>query len=137
MEEFGTGSVRARLVAEDLLKEVGRGSTRTRERATHLMDDLADDLLERVRRVSRDEGWRRRDGVFVASFVSAEGRLFQDLIHAKSLVPAQSQARARAHSWNMSLIDVRPAPEWPTTNHGHAGIRRRWRRLARGLRRML
>lgn len=137
LEEFGTRSVRARLLAEDLLEEAARGSAHTREGAAHRVDDLADDLLQGVRRVIRDEAWRQRDGVFVASFVNAEGRLFQDLIHAKGLVPAQSQALERARSLNLSLTEVRPAPEWLSARYARAGIRRRWRRVARILRKVV
>ena len=131
LEDFGTGSVRARLVAGDLLEDIGKGSARTRERATDLLDDVADELLQRVRRSIRDQHWRRTETTFVGSFVSADGRLFEDVIRAKSLVAAKSDALERARRWDMTLKDLRPGPEWLNTRPRGARRGRRWRRVAR------
>jgi hypothetical protein len=129
LDEFGTGSVHARLVAGDLLEDIGRGSARTRERATELVDDVADELLQRVRRSIRDEGWRRAETTFVASFLSADGRLFEDVISAKSLALAEADALERARRWKMTLKDVQPGLAWLNTSPG-ARRTRRWRRVA-------
>lgn len=131
LEDFGTGSVRTRLVAGDLLENIGRGSARTRERATDLFDDVADELLQRVHRSIHDQGWRRTETTFVASFVSADSRLFEDVIRAKSLASAESDALERARRWNMTLKDVQPGPEWLNMRSGPARSGRRWRRVAR------
>jgi hypothetical protein len=131
LEDFGTGSARARLVAGDLLEDIGRGSARTRERATDLFDDVADELLQRARRSIRDQAWRRTETTFIASFVRADGRLFEDVIRAKSLARAESDALERARGWNMTLKEVRPGPEWLNTLSGPARSGRRWRRVAR------
>jgi hypothetical protein len=131
LDDFGTGSVRARLVAGDLLEDIGRGSALTRERATDLFDDVADELLQRVRRSIRDQGWRRTETTFVATFISADSRLFEDVIRAKSLASAESDALERARRWNMTLKDVSPGLEWLNTRSGRSRGRRRWRRVAR------
>jgi hypothetical protein len=131
LEDSGTGSVRTRLVAGDLLEDMGRGSARTRERATDLFDDVADELLQSVRRSIRDQGWRRTETAFIASFVSADGGLFEDYIRAKSLARAESDALERARGWNMTLKDVRLGPEWLNARSGRARSGRRWRRIAR------
>lgn len=130
LDEFGTARVRGRVVAGDLLEDIGRGSARTRERATELVDDVADELLRRVRRSIRDQGWHRTKTTFVASFVSADGRLFEDVIRAKSVSSAESDALERARYWNMTLKDVQPGSEWLNTTYGPARGRRR-RRIAR------
>lgn len=131
LEDFGTGSVRARLVAGDFLEDIGRSSARTRERATDLLDDVADELLQRVRRSIRDQDWRRTETTFVASFVRADGRLFEDVIRAKSLALAESDALERALRWNMTLKDVRSGPEWLNTRSGRPRSGRGWRRISR------
>lgn len=133
LEEFATGSDRARLAAGDLLEDIGRGSARTRERATDLFDDVADELLQRVRRSIRDQAWHRAETTFVASYVSTDGRSFGDVIRAKSLAGAESQALERARRWNMTLEDVRLGPEWLNATSGSVRTRWRWRRVARFL----
>ena len=130
LDEFGTASVRGRVVAGDLLEDIGRGSAHTRERATELVDGVSDELLRRVRRSIRDQGWRRTKTTFVASFVSADGRLFEDVILAKSVSSAESDALERARYWNMTLKDVQPGSEWLNSSYGPASGRRR-RRIAR------
>ncbi len=130
LDEFGTGAVRGRLVAGDLLEDIGRGAAHTGERATDLFDDVADELLQRVRRSIRDQGWRRTETTFVASFISADSRLFEDVIRAKSLASAESDALERARRWNMSLKHVIPGPEWLNTSLGRRRARR-WRRVHR------
>jgi hypothetical protein len=116
LEDFGTGSVRARLVAGDLLEDI---------------DDVADELLQRVRRSIRDQGWRRTETTFVASFVTADGRLFEEVIRANSLAPAKSEALEHARYWNMTLKDIRPGPEWLNARSGRARSGRRWRWVTR------
>lgn len=115
LEDFGTGSVRARLVAGDLAEDI---------------DDVADELLQRVRRSIRDRRWRRAETAFVASY-TADGRPFELVIRAKSLAPAKSEALEHANHWNMTLKDVRPGPEWLNTRSGRARRGRRWRWVAR------
>ena len=131
LEEFATGPDRARLVAGELLEDIGRGSAWTSDRATELFEDVADELLQRVRRSVRDQGWRRAEMTFVASFLSADGRLFEDVIRAKSIALAESDALDRASYWNMTLKDLRPDPEWPNTRYGRGRGGRRRRGIAR------
>jgi hypothetical protein len=133
LDEFATRSDRARLAAGDLLEDIGKGSARTRERATDLFDDVADELLQRVRRSIRDQAWHQAETAFVASYVSTDGSLFGDVIRAKSFAAAQSQALERARRWNMTVEDVRPGPEWLNARYGSVRTRGRWRRVARFL----
>jgi len=123
----GAEFVPARVVVEDLLEDIAKGSARTRE----LLDDMAAHLLKRVRRSVADHDRRHPDTAFVASFVSADGRKFGDVIHARSLASAESEALERARSWNMTLEDIQPGPQWWSTRFGRGGSRRRWRRAAR------
>lgn len=135
LEGFATGSDRMRVAAGDVLEDIGKGSARTRELATDLFDDVADELLQRVRHSIRDQSWHRADTTFVASYISTDGRSFGDVIRAKSLAGAESQALERARRWNMTLEDVRLGPEWLSARSGSVRTRWRWRRVARFLRR--
>jgi hypothetical protein len=126
----GAESVPARVVVEDLLEDVAKSATRTRQ----LLDDMAGHLLERVRRSGEDPNGRQTETAFVASFVSGDGRAFEDVIYATSLASAESEALERARGWNMTVTGIQPGPEWLNARSA-TGSRRRRRRLARLLRR--
>jgi len=115
-------------VAQDELEDVGIGSVR-------VAADVARELLQRVRRSVRDQHRSETETAFVASFVSADGVLFEELIHATSLELAEAEALEQARRWNVAMEDVQPGPEWLDASYVRAGSRRRSRRFSELLRR--
>jgi hypothetical protein len=113
-------------VGRDELAGVGTGPVR-------FVEDVAQDLLQRVHRLVRDQHRRETDTAFVASFVSADGVVFEEIIHATSLVRAESEALERARGWNVTMKDVQPGPEWLNASYAMAGSGQRSRRFGRFL----
>lgn len=116
-------------VGRDELDGVETGSV-------HVATDAARDLLQRVRRSVRDQHRSEKETVFVASFVSAEGVVFEELVHATSLEQAEAEALEQARRWNVTMEDVQPGPEWLDASYARAGSGRRSRRFAKFLRRV-
>ena len=115
----------------DELKDAGTGSVRARLRVA---GDVADDLLERARRSVREQYRPEPDMAFVASFVSADGRVFQDFIRAQSLALAEAEALERARHRGMSVLEVEQGPDWwldRIPGQTASRRRRRWARLVR------
>ena len=118
----------------DELKDAGTGSVQARLR---VVEDVADDLLQRARRSVREQYGPHPDTAFVASFVSADGRVFQDFLRARSLASAEAEALERARHRDMSLLEVEQGPDWwldriPGQTASRRG--RRWARLVRRVR---
>jgi hypothetical protein len=119
-------------VGPDEIKERGIRSAQVRLG----VGDLVDDLLRRVRRSVREgEGPPHEpDAAFVASFVSSDGRVFQDFIRAQSAALAESQALELARYREMTLTDVQRGPDWWLQSIGGRPSSSRWARLVRRLR---
>jgi hypothetical protein len=118
----GAESVPARVVVEDLLEDIAKDSARARE--------LADHLLEAVRRSLRGEDLLRTDRAFVASYVGAHDWVFEEVIYAPSIASAESEALERARSWNVTVAGIQPGLEWPSTSPATASRTRERRWLA-------
>jgi hypothetical protein len=112
-------------------KEADIPSAQTR---LSVVGEVADELLQRARRTVREQYRPQPDMAFVASFVSADGRVFQDFIRAKTLALAESEALERARGRNLTLSDVQRGPDWwleSVPGQKASRRRRRWGRLVR------
>ena len=117
----------------DALRHAGIGSMQAR---VQVAADIADDLLQRVRRSVREQYQPPAHMAFLASFMSAEGRLFQDLIRAESPAKAESEALRLARSRDLTLTDIQRGPDWWLDTIADPGASRRFRRLASRIRRL-